>query len=264
MYAIMRVEKRKVQALYGIEQENNRVQDKDKRKNFVASDIDWALTDKNYYFVKSDNWKKTIDKTLADNGITKYRKDAVVLLDGLYTASPDFFADKTDDEIKQYFADCLEYHSQNYGVVINAVVHLDERTPHMHVCSVPIVEQDGKYKLCAKEIMGNKAAYHNRQNEFFAQVSQKYDLERGEIKSPEHQRTHLDSLQYKNQMLQQDNAILRDELIKKSKQIKALQEYVDKLKTKIEYITEWLKAEKKIDDDIEIEMRKKRDRDISR
>ena len=262
MYGIMRIEKRKAQDCFGIEQENNRVQDK--QKKFVASDINWALTDKNYHFVKTDKWKKTIDKTLADKGIIKYRKDAVLLLDGVYTASPDFFVGKTDDEIRQYFADCLDYHSKNYGVVINAVVHLDERTPHLHVASIPILEQEGKYKLCAKEIMRNKAAYHKRQDDFYVQVSQKYGLERGEIQSPEHQRTHLDSLQYKNQILQQDNAVLKDELIKKSKQIKALQEYVDILKSKIGYITEWLKAEKKIDDEIEIEMRKKRDRDISR
>lgn len=37
--------------------------------------------------------------------------------------------------------------------VIQAEVHMDEKTPHMHFSYVPIVEKDGKVKLSAKEAL---------------------------------------------------------------------------------------------------------------
>ena len=39
----------------------------------------------------------------------------------------------------QYFASCLQWEMDNKGQVINAVIHMDEDTPHMQVATVPIV-----------------------------------------------------------------------------------------------------------------------------
>lgn len=212
---IMRCEKRKMQACGGIHEENNR--DAEKQKEFVASDIDWSKTNNNIYFVKSDNFKADIEAELHSHGIDKWRKDAVTFIDGLYTASPEFFQDKKPEEIERYFKDCLEYHRQTYGDhIINAVVHLDEATPHMHVISVPIVEKSvpeaefdetmgvpkptrKSYKLSAKELMGGLKDYCNRQDSFYEQVTKQYGLERGETRNPEERREHLTVLEYKEQ-----------------------------------------------------------------
>ena len=212
---IMRCEKRKMQACGGIHEENNR--DAEKQKEFVASDIDWSKTNNNIYFVKSDNFKSDIEAELHSHGIDKWRKDAVTFIDGLYTASPEFFQDKKPEEIEKYFKDCLEYHKQTYGDhVINAVVHLDEATPHMHVISVPIIEKEApepefdenmgvpkptkkSYKLSAKELMGSIKDYCERQDSFYEQVTKQYGLERGETKKPEERREHLTVLEYKEQ-----------------------------------------------------------------
>lgn len=195
---IMRIEKRKAKDTYGIEKENNR--NADNQIELVASDIDWDRTEQNYYFLKAKNFKKTIDEELHKNGIEKHRKDAVLMLDGLYTASPEFFQDKTKEEIIQYFSKCLEFHKRNYGQVINAVIHFDESNPHLHVQSIPLIKKEDKIKLSAFEIMGNKIKYHKMQDKFYEEVSSLYGLERGEIKDSEHQREHLTSLEYKVKM----------------------------------------------------------------
>ena len=65
--------------------------------------------------------------------------------------------------------------------IISAVVHMDEKTPHMHLCFVPLTE-DGR--LCAKEIVGNKKKLTQWQDRFWEHMVKKYpDLERGESAS---------------------------------------------------------------------------------
>ena len=89
MYGIMRVEKRGRADVYGIQLEANRTEEQhEKGLEFDKSDIDWGKTDDNIFLVQTEQWNKEITK---------------VLLDGLFTASPEFFANKSDDEIKKYF-----------------------------------------------------------------------------------------------------------------------------------------------------------------
>ncbi len=58
---------------------------------------------------------------------------------------------------------------------------MDEKTPHMHLCFVPLTE-DGR--LSAKEIMGNKKKLTWWQDEFWKHMVKKFpDLERGESAS---------------------------------------------------------------------------------
>lgn len=262
MYGIMRIEKRKEKDTYGIEKENNR--SADEKKEFVASDIDYTRTEQNFYFMKAINFKKTIAETLKENGIEKYRKDAVFFLDGLYTASPTFFQNKSREEIIEYFSNCLKFHEKYYGKTFNAVIHFDENTPHMHVQSIPIIKADGKIKLSAKEIMGNQKKYHEMQDKYFTEVSSKYGLERGEVKDTEHQREHLTSLQYKVKMQEEELEKKERKIREQAKNIRTLESYTLELKSKIQYIQEWLKAEKQIDADLEIEYKRRKEREIGR
>ena len=58
---------------------------------------------------------------------------------------------------------------------------MDEKTPHMHLCFVPLTE-DGR--LSAKDIMGNKKKLTWWQDEFWKHMVKKFpDLERGESAS---------------------------------------------------------------------------------
>lgn len=214
MCGIMRVEKRKIWDVTGIEMEANRT--KETAIKFKNSDIDISKTDSNLFFKKRYGWRKAIDELLKVNNL-KRRKDSVVLLDGLYTASPDFFKNKTEYEIQNYFKDCLNFHVNTYcggdkELLVNAVIHLDETTPHMQVASVPITKDlDGKAHLSAKLIMGNKKDYRDRQNAFYLNVTKEYGLDRGEIKkNPKEIKKHVHKRQWElKQAEEQLNVILQ-------------------------------------------------------
>lgn len=197
MYAIMRVEKRKRSAVYGLQVEANRTVS-DRGKDFAASDIDWNRTKNNYHFPCKNcgNWNSRITAELKAAGITKVRKDAIVMLDGLYTASPEWFKGKSKQEIKDFFADCLAFHEKHYGKCINAVIHFDEATPHMHVQSIPITADK---RLCAKAIMGSKSDYYKRQSEFYESVARDRGFDRCKQSDPKKKRKHLSVQDYKLQ-----------------------------------------------------------------
>lgn len=203
MFAIHRVEKRKKSAVFGLQIEANRtVADHEKGRNFDKSDIDWERTKLNQHFkgLHCQNWSEGISQELKKAGITKAPKsNAVVLLDGLYTASPQWFEGKSKAEIIDFFKDCLKFHIQHYGIPLNAVIHWDEKSPHLAVASVPILETSQGAKLCAKEIMGGRADYRARQDQFFEQVAKSRGFERGERSDPKHKKKHLSVQDYKKQ-----------------------------------------------------------------
>ena len=230
MYGIMRVEKRGRADVYGIQLEANRtVEHHEKALEFDKSDSDWGQTDDNIFLVQTEQWNREITKAIkqieTESG-KKTRKDAVVLLDGLFTASPEFFEGKTTQEIKMYFEDCLDFYVKEYCQgdetrVLNAVIHLDETTPHMQVASIPVYTSESGNRLNAKIIMGNKTDYRKRQDRFFEAVSEKYGLERGEPASAINDKVHTTKREWQ--------AATQEETIEKNNKVLAEQkkEYID-------------------------------------
>ena len=107
------------------------------------------------------------------------RKDAVRYQTHVLTGSHEdmhrIFSnpDTADAWIKanmQFMAD--EFGRDN---IVRFVLHRDEKTPHLHVVTVPLT-QDGR--LSAKEIMGNRKAMQLRQDRY-AQAMQAFGLQRG-------------------------------------------------------------------------------------
>ena len=202
MFAIHRVEKRKKSAVFGLQIEANRTQaDHEKGRDFDKSNIDWERTKDNQYAkgLHCENWSEAISQELKKAGIDKPKSNAVVMLDGLYTASPEWFEGKSKEEILHFFADCLKFHKEHYGKVFNCVIHWDESSPHMAVASIPLIKSEQGFKLCAKDLMGGRADYRNRQDLFFEQVAKKRGFERGERSDPKHKKKHLSVQDYKKQ-----------------------------------------------------------------
>lgn len=219
----MRTEKRQRHDVYGIQLEANRcVKDHLSGREFHGSDIDWSLTDRNHYLIpRNDNWNKTINDTLAEHGI-KVRKNSVVLLDTIYTASAEFFEGKTEEEILDYFKACLEFHRKTFGnFIINAVIHFDEvgsikdgiikndddtykkANYHLHIASIPLIRRkDNTYSLSASDIMGGRNDYRKKQDDFYSQVTSLYGLDRGEVKDYGEIRKHLNKMEYEVQQIQ--------------------------------------------------------------
>lgn len=209
----MRIEKRHRAAVYGLQIEANRsITDHERGREFHSSDIDWTRTPDNIHLVHTENWNTEITRQIKEAGI-KEKKTSVVLLDGIYTASREWFDTHTKEEALQYFKDCLEFHIKEYcsgnrDLLLNAVVHVDEGCYHLHVSSLPITT-DGR--LSAKEIMGGKNDYRARQDRFF-DVSSRYGMERGEIRDPEEMKKHITKREW--QIMKQQEEIENLEVAK--------------------------------------------------
>ena len=243
-FGITRVEKRKKWDVAGIQMEANRDRKRDhedKGIEFYLSDINWAKTDDNIYLKKTNKWNDYINKTLEKYGINSYRKTAVMMLDGLYTASPDFFENKTKNEMLDFFKDCYNFHVETYcggdeNLMINAVIHLDETTPHMQLASIPIVHDRDKNKsrLSAKNIMGNRGDYRKRQDKFFEEIGQKWELERGEKSDPKAKREHKEKLQYEVENLAKKSDELNVSIKAKMKAFENAKSQMEKLTQRID------------------------------
>lgn len=122
------------------------------------------------------------------------RKNAVLAIEGLYTASPEFFKDKPKWAVKAFFDECLDFHKRHYGQVFSAVVHYDESTPHLHVLSIP--EKDGK--LNAKSFVGGPKDCARIQNEIAEEVGSEWGLERGKENS---ERVHTNAVRHQKTVL---------------------------------------------------------------
>lgn len=243
----MRVEKRGRADVYGIQLEANRtVEQHEKGLDFDKSDIDWNKTRDNIFLIQTEHWNKAITKVtkqIESKTGKKTRKDAVVLLDGLFTASPEFFEGKTTQEIKKYFEDCLDFYVKEYCQgdktrVLNAVIHLDEATPHMQVASIPVYTSESGNRLNAKIIMGNKTDYRKRQDRFFDAVSCKYGLERGEPASAVNDKVHTTKREWQaatqEEAIAKNNQVLtaqKEEYTKTKKKLKDTAEKIDLLTT---------------------------------
>ena len=209
-YAILRFAKYKGPEIGHIESHNERT----KEKYASNPDIDTARSHLNFHLVTPERkYRAESEKQIAEAGC-RTRSDSVRVVEALVTASPEFFNGKKRSEVRAYFTEALEFikQNQNPDTIISAVVHMDEKTPHMHLCFVPLTEDK---RLSAKEIVGNKKKLTWWQDEFWKHMVKKYpDLERGESAS-ETRRTHIPPRLFKeavhlNRMKEQIMAILND------------------------------------------------------
>ena len=209
-YAILRFAKYKGPEIGHIESHNERT----KEKYASNPDIDTSRSHLNFHLVSPERkYRAEAEKQIAEAGC-RTRSDSVRVVEALVTASPEFFKGKKKAEVRAYFNEALDFMQkhQSKDTIISAVVHMDEKTPHMHLCFVPLTKDK---RLSAKEIVGNKKKLTWWQDEFWKHMVGKYpDLERGESAS-ETGRTHIPPRLFKeavhlNRMKDQIMAILND------------------------------------------------------
>ena len=209
-HAILRFEKHKGNPARPLEAHHER-----QKEQYASNpDIDTARSHLNFHLVTPERkYRAESEKQIAKAGC-RTRSDSVRVVEALVTASPEFFKGKKKSEVKAYFTEALDFIQkyQSKDTIISAVVHMDEKTPHMHLCFVPLTEDK---RLSAKEIVGNKKKLTWWQDEFWKHMVKKYpDLERGESVS-ETGRTHIPPRLFKeavhlNRMKDQIMAILND------------------------------------------------------
>lgn len=109
----------------------------------------------------------------------KVRKNAVLAVEYLMTASPEAMAGMSREAQDAYFSDCLDWLKDKHGAenVVMSGVHRDETTPHMYAYVVPIDQDTGR--LNCRKFLGGSKALSDMQTHFAAQVGQKHGLDRG-------------------------------------------------------------------------------------
>lgn len=190
-YAILRFAKHKGGASKALSAHHERT------KEVYASnpDIDPSRTAQNFHLVTPRwSYEQEIKHRIQMAGC-RVRKDSVKFVDTLVTVSPEF-AQAHEAEMREYFTRAFAFLKERVGEdnIISAVVHMDEKTPHLHLCFVPLT-RDGR--LSAKEILGNKKAMIHWQDDFYACMAERWpELERG-TPAVETKRKHLTPQWYK-------------------------------------------------------------------
>ena len=228
-YAILRFAKYKGPEIGHIESHNERT----KEKYASNPDVDTSRSHLNFHLVTPQRkYRAEVEKQIAEAGCCT-RSDSVRVVESLVTASPEFFKGKKKDEIKAYFQEALGFikEHQDPRTIISAVVHMDEKTPHMHLCFIPLTV-DGR--LSAKEIVGNKKKLTQWQDRFWEHMVKKYpDLERGES-AGETGRDHIPPRVFKeavhlNRMKEQILKLMTDtNLLNKKSKMEELEALLDK------------------------------------
>ncbi|MDV2117527.1 MULTISPECIES: MobV family relaxase [Bacteria] len=176
-FVVARMQKMKAGNLVGIGNHNQRLID-----NHSNKDIDTERSYLNYDLVnRTDNYKTDIQQFINENKLSSraVRKDAVLINEWIITSDNQFFKDKDDKEIKDFFDTAKSYFADKFGDnnIRYAQVHLDETTPHMHLGIVPF---NAEKKLSAKTVF-NRQALQAVQDELPKYLNERgFELERGE------------------------------------------------------------------------------------
>ena len=191
-FAILRFAKHQGHPAKMIEDHHER-----KKEEYASNpDIDTSRSKDNFHIIKPEGSYFTEIQRRIDAAGCRTRKDSVRFIDTLITASPEFFEGKTKAEIQAYFTHACSFMEERIGKgnIVSAVVHMDEKTPHMHMVFVPLTEDK---RLCAKELIGNRKKLIQWQDDYWKHMVEKYpDLERGESAS-ETGRDHIPTRVYK-------------------------------------------------------------------
>ena len=129
-----------------------------------------------------------------------------------------------DGRLDGWCNDNLKWLRETYGErnLVSAVLHMDEKTPHIHATIVPIVtgerrkarkeEQNGKKKyrkkntqdvrLCADDVMARHRLKHYQDT--YAQAMSKYGLQRGIDGSLA---KHISTMQYYKELVEQQDSL---------------------------------------------------------
>lgn len=190
-YAILRFAKHKGGASKALSAHHERTKD-----SYASNpDIDLSRTAQNFHLVTPRwSYEQEIKHRIQTAGC-RVRKDSVKFVDTLVTVSPEF-AKAHEAEMPEYFRRAFDFLKERVGEenIISAVVHMDEKTPHMHLCFVPLTMDK---RLSAKEILGNKKSMIRWQDDFYACMAERWpELERG-TPAVETKRRHLTPQWYK-------------------------------------------------------------------
>lgn len=153
----------------------------------------------------------------------------------LFTATNEFFKDMTREDIIDWANTCMEFVYEDLGYkkeqVLHSVIHLDEKTPHIHCVVVPLVKKLDKrtnterFTISKKQYIRDKIHLSELQDKYHKRLTDKgYDLERG-IKGSDRKHIKIKDFKKINRKLEQNLNTRNDRLDK------IMNEFDDQIKT---------------------------------
>ena len=152
--------------------------------------------------------RKSFDKMLDDS-------NSVVADELLFTSDNDFFKGMNRKEIKKWADTCMEFIYEDLGYtkeqVLHSVVHMDEKTPHLHCVVVPLIKKfdkrtnTEKYTISKKHYMKSGTYISELQDKYWQRMNDNgFKLERG-IKNSDNE--HISIKEFKKITRKLDNRL---------------------------------------------------------
>ena len=180
-FLVLHMDKFKKDAVRGIQSHNER--ERESRSN---PDIDYERSAGNYDLHEhaAGSYAEAIQNRIDELLLVKaVRKDAVHMCGLIVSSDSVFFEKLSPEDTKRFFEESKEFLTDFVGAenVISAMVHMDEKTPHMHFLHVPVTP-DGR--LSAKTIY-TRDSLKKLQTELPRHLqSRGFDLQRGVEQEP--------------------------------------------------------------------------------
>ena len=194
-FLVLHMDKFKKEAVRGIQSHNNR-----ERESHSNPDIDYSKSQGNYdLHGQKAEYAQAIQNRIDDLLLVKaVRKDAVHMCGLIVSSDSAFFEKLTPEDTRRFFEESKAFLTEFVGQenVISAMVHMDEKTPHMHFLHVPVTP-DGK--LSAKTLY-TRESLKKLQTELPRHLqSRGFDVQRGVEQEPGAAKKHLDTREFKQQ-----------------------------------------------------------------
>lgn len=195
-FLVLHMDKFKKEAVRGIQSHNLR-----ERKSHSNPDIDYQRSAGNYELLEGalGDYASAVQNRFDDLLLTKaVRRDAVHMCGLIVSSDREFFGRLAPEETRRFFEESKAFLTEFVGKenVISAMVHMDEKTPHMHFLHVPVTK-DGR--LNANSIY-TRESLKILQTEFHRHLHSKgFAIQRGVEQEPGAKKKHLDTREFKQQ-----------------------------------------------------------------
>ena len=208
--------------------------------------------------------QQAVNRRIEEAGIKKVRSNQNTCIEIIFSGSPETMCAMSQEQVNAWANDTLAWARGRWGYenVVSATLHCDEKTPHMHVIVVPIVQGQSrrsaskermdaamgldtrKYKtdttrnrLCANEVY-TKPLLYGYHTSYAETVGEKYGLSRGVRAELGSYKKHTSSIEYNRQ--------LAEETAEKERLIKDLTADYAELTSAVENATSKLSAQREI------------------
>ena len=230
-YSVFRIQGIKTTGdLVGISKHN-----KDRISN-TNQDIDTSRSKDNITLIECDNYNAKFNyivapmkeehtermKTMRADRIKTFNQHINsskndVAFEMVFTSDNEFFDGMSKDEIKKWAEKSLDFVTKDLGIerknILHAIVHMDERTPHLHVVAVPIVKTYNKkqnkevWSISRRQYINGKSQLSKVQDIYNQRMNESgYELDRGEKGSS---KEHTTKAQYIDRLLSENKELKR-------------------------------------------------------